>query len=330
MNILITGASGFIGSFLVEEALSRGFSVWAAVRKTSSRKYLPDSRINFVELDLDDTAGMERTLSGYDFDYVIHAAGATKCLNRQDFYRINTDGTVHLATAVRNTQKRLKRFVFISSLSVCGPLKEQEPHTEIADTDTPRPNTAYGESKLMAEERLRALDGFPCVILRPTGVYGPKERDYFMMAESIKSHVDFAVGYRRQDITFIYVRDLVQAAFLALTNGRDKAAYILSDGNTYSSRTFSDLLQREMGNPWVLHIKAPLWVLRLITLAGDAVGKIRGKITALNSDKYQIMKQRNWKCDISPAVSELGYKPEYDLERGVTETVKWYKDNGWL
>ncbi len=330
MNILITGASGFIGSFLVEEALSRGFSVWAAVRKTSSRKYLPDSRINFVELDLDDTAGMERTLSGYDFDYVIHAAGATKCLNRQDFYRINTDGTVHLATAVRNTQKRLKRFVFISSLSVCGPLKEQEPHTEIADTDTPRPNTAYGESKLKAEERLRALDGFPCVILRPTGVYGPKERDYFMMAESIKSHVDFAVGYRRQDITFIYVRDLVQAAFLALTNGRDKAAYILSDGNTYSSRTFSDLLQREMGNPWVLHIKAPLWVLRLITLAGDAVGKIRGKITALNSDKYQIMKQRNWKCNISPAVSELGYKPEYDLERGVTETVKWYKDNGWL
>ncbi len=330
MNILITGASGFIGSFIVEEALSRGFNVWAAVRKTSSRKYLQDSRINFVELDFDDRSKIEQVLGGYDFDYVVHAAGATKCLNRDDFYRINTEGTANLAVAVRNTQKNLKRFIFISSLSVIGPVKEEEPHRHITAADTPKPNTAYGESKLMAEKRLQELEGFPYVILRPTGVYGPRERDYFMMAQSIKRHVDFSVGYKRQRITFIYVLDLVQAVFLALTKGKVGSIYLLGDGYAYASRVFSDLLQIEMGNPWVLHIKAPLWVLRLITLAGDKIGHIRGKITALNSDKYQIMKQRNWMCDISPAENELGFEPEYLLERGVAETVKWYKENGWL
>lgn len=330
MNILITGASGFIGSFIVEEALSRGFSVWAAMRKTSSRKYLTDSRINFIELDLGDRRGLEAALGPMDLDYVVHAAGATKCLDKTDFYRINTEGTENLAAAVKSTQKHLRRFVFVSSLSVCGPLKEEEPHTEIKDTDTPKPNTAYGHSKLMAEKALKAMDGLPCVILRPTGVYGPKERDYFMMAESIKSHVDFAAGFRRQDITFIYVRDLVQAIFLALDHGRDRSTYILSDGRTYSSRTFSDLLRHEMGNPWVLRIKAPLWILWIVTSVGDIAGRLRGKITALNRDKYRIMKQRNWKCDITPAKDELGYRPEYDLERGVAETVRWYKDNGWL
>ena len=166
--------------------------------------------------------------------------------------------------------------------------------------------------------------------LRPTGVYGPRERDYFMMAQSIKNHTDFAVGYRPQDLTFVYVLDVVQAVFLALDHGQTGRKYFLSDGCVYSSRTFSDLLRRELGNPWMLRIKAPIWLLRIITFCGEYVGRLTGKVTALNNDKYNIMKQRNWRCDITPAREELGYEPQYPLDEGVRLAVRWYKDNGWL
>lgn len=329
-KILITGASGFIGSFIVEEALKRGFETWAAVRKSSSRKYLNDSRIHFIELDLGNLDKLEKQLSGQQFDYVVHAAGVTKCLHSSDFFKVNTEGTANLALALRRQNTGLRRFVYLSSLSVMGPAREQEPHTEITAADEARPDTAYGKSKLESEQRLEAIKGFPLIVLRPTGVYGPREKDYFMMAQSISRHVDFAVGYRPQHLTFIYVMDVVQAVFLALDHGTVGSRYFISDGRVYSSRTFSDLISNELGNPWLLRIKAPLWLLRIISFAGEWTARITGKISALNNDKYNIMKQRNWMCDIKPAENELGYKPQYDLKRGVAATIKWYKDNGWL
>ena len=330
MNILITGATGFIGGFIVDEALSRGMQVWVAVRPTSSRKYLSDPRIQFLELNLSDKEQMKRQMDGLRFDYVVHAAGATKCLHAEDFFRSNTEGTKNLVQALMEQQMPLKRFVFVSSLSVYGPVAEQQPYREICGNDTPQPNTAYGRSKLAAEQYIESIEGFPYVILQPTGVYGPRERDYFMMAKSIKSHTDFSVGYKPQDLTFVYVLDVVQAIFLALDCQKTGGKYMLSDGEVYSSRTFSDLIHRELGHPWLLRIKAPIWLLRIITFCGEHIGRMTGKISALNNDKYNIMKQRNWRCDIKPAMSELGYKPKYQLDEGVRLTIKWYKENNWL
>ena len=331
MKILITGASGFIGSFIVEEALRRGFETWAAVRKSSSREYLQDERIHFIELNLSSKAQLVEQLRPHQFDYVVHAAGVTKCLNKQDFRRINTEGTKHLVDAILELQMPIKRFIYLSSLSIFGAIKEQQPYEEIKETDTPQPNTEYGRSKLEAEKYLESVSSrVPYIILRPTGVYGPREKDYFIMAKSIKQHSDFAVGYQRQDITFVYVKDVVQAVFLALEKGENGRKYFLSDGQVYQSTTFSDLIHEELGRPWWIRITAPVWVLRIITFVGEYVGQMTGKVTALNNDKYNILKQRNWRCDIQPAINELGYQPTYNLEQGVKETIQWYKDNGWL
>ena len=331
MKILITGASGFIGSFIVEEALKRGFETWAAVRKSSSKAYLQDERINFIELNLSSKEQLVEQLKGKGFDYVVHAAGVTKCLNKQDFNRINTLGTKNLVDALMEVGMPLKRLVFISSLSIFGAIKEQQPYEEIRETDTPQPNTAYGKSKLEAEKYLESLGTrVPYIILRPTGVYGPREKDYFIMAKSIKGHSDFAVGYKRQDITFVYVQDVVQAVFLALEKGENGRKYFLSDGQVYQSTTFSDLIHEELGRPWWIRITAPVWVLRIVTFFGEYIGRMTGKVTALNNDKYNILKQRNWRCDIQPAIDELGYQPKYDLKQGVKETIKWYVDNRWL
>ena len=331
MKILITGASGFIGSFIVEEALKRGFETWAAMRKSSSRQFLQDERIHFIELNLSSKEQLVEQLRGQNFDYVVHAAGVTKCLNKADFRRINTEGTKNLVDALLELEMPLKRFVFVSSLSVFGAIKEKMPYDEIRETDTPQPNTEYGRSKLAAEQYLDTLTSrVPIIILRPTGVYGPKEKDYFLMAKSIKQHTDFAVGYQRQDITFVYVTDVVQAIFLALEKGESGRKYFLSDGEVYQSTTFSDLIHEELGRPWWIRVTAPVWVLRVITFFGEYVGRMTGKVTALNNDKYNILRQRNWRCDIEPARCELGFEPKVKLKEGVKTTIKWYKDNGWL
>ena len=348
MTILVTGASGFIGSYIVQEGLDKGFEVWAGVRGTSSRGYLQDERIRFAQLDLSNPTLLRQQLCQYKeqlggkgWDYVVHAAGATKCLDEQDFYRTNTDGTRHLIDALQAEGMVPMRFVFVSSLSIFGAIREKAVRKPSADnpwiyspillTDMPQPNTAYGRSKLQAEEYLQQQKDFPFTILRPTGVYGPREKDYFMMAKSIKQHIDFAVGFQPQEITFVYMMDVVQAVYKCMdAPAAVGKGYFLSDGEVYNSRRFSDLLQQYLGNPWVLHVKAPLWLLRIICWVSTRVSHITGKMNALNNDKYHILSQRNWQCDIEPAIQDFGYQPQWKLEQGVPATIKWYQDNGWI
>ena len=342
MKILITGASGFIGSFLCEESLKRGMETWAGMRAHSSRRWLTDERLKFATLDMTDVELLKEQLSAYQqevgrWDVIIHAGGATKCLKRKDFDFHNYICTKNFVEALQALEMMPSQFLYVSSLSVLGPIREQQnadgSYNDMLSSDTPAPNTAYGESKLAAENWLCAQTDVPWVILRPTGVYGPRERDYFLMAQSIKQHVDFAVGYQPQEITFVYMMDVVQAAFLACERSETDVlhhAYFLSDGKSYNSRAFSDLLQKEIGTRFVLHIKAPLWFLRLICAVNGTVCRWMGKLTTLNMDKYHILAQRNWNCDIEPARRELGYEPQWNLKDGVRESVKWYKQAGWL
>ncbi|TWV12253.1 NAD(P)-dependent oxidoreductase [Bacteroidaceae bacterium HV4-6-C5C] len=333
-NILITGASGFIGSFIVEGALERGFKVWAGVRPTSSRKYLKDPRIQFIELNAGNAEELKAGLAQHvkefgKFDYVVHCAGATKCAHKDDFERINYSHTKNIADSLIALDVIPKQFIFISSLSVFGPIQE-EAFVPISEEDTPRPNTAYGCSKLKAERYLQGLGNFPYVIYRPTGVYGPREKDYFLMVKAIQKHTDFAVGFSRQDLTFIYVKDLVQAIFLGIDKQISQRCYFLADGKVYRSRSFSDLIRKELGNPFVIRLTCPLIILKVVSLLAEFLALCRKKSSTLNSDKYKIMKQRNWQCDIIPAVKDLGFSPEYDLEKGVKETIAWYRNEGWL
>ncbi|WP_296122705.1 NAD(P)-dependent oxidoreductase [uncultured Bacteroides sp.] len=333
-SILITGASGFIGSFIVEEALRRKFGVWAGVRSSSSREYLRDRKIHFLELDFAHPNELRAQLSGHKgtynkFDYIIHCAGVTKCVDKKEFDLVNYLQTKYFIDTLRELNMIPKQFIFISTLSVFGPVHEKT-YDPIMEGDTPSPNTAYGLSKLKTELYLQSVPGFPYVIYRPTGVYGPREKDYYLMAKSIRQHTDFSVGFRRQDLTFVYVKDIVQAVFLGMEKQVSRRAYFLADGKVYNSRAFSDLIRKELGNPFVIRLRCPLIVLKVVSLFAEFWAKRRNKASTLNSDKYRIMKQRNWQCDITPAVKELGFSPEYDLERGVKETIAWYKDKGWL
>ncbi|MCQ2096282.1 MAG: NAD(P)-dependent oxidoreductase [Bacteroidaceae bacterium] len=313
MKILITGASGFIGSFLCEEGLRRGHEIWAGVREHSSRRYLQLQGLGFLTLDLSDRTVLSRQLAavGSPFDVIIHAGGATKCLDRNDFMRNNYDCTRNFVDVLTQLDMIPRQFIYVSSYSVIGP-------------------SVYGASKLRSEEYIKSLGDFPYVIFRPTGVYGPREKDYFVMAQSIARHLDFAVG-QEQKLTFIYVDDLVGAIFAAVDKGVAHRTYNVADGHTYESRVFSDLLRRELAVRHVIHVKAPLWLLHVVTSVSDWWARnVTHRPTTLNRDKYLIMSQRDWTCDITPLKEELGFTPQWDLEHGVKQTIKWYKENHWL
>lgn len=327
-SILIIGAGGFIGGFIAKTALARGYDTWVAVRESTSRRYLNDSRLKFVVLDYDDPAAVAESLKANlpesgKWDYMIWNLGATKCANFADFNRINYMYLRDFVEVIKAENLVPQRFLFMSSLSAVGPADEKA-YSPITGKTIPQPNTRYGLSKIKAETFLETQVGFPWIIFRPTGVYGPHEKDYLMMIKSIDSHFDFGVGYRRQMLTFIYVEDLVNAMFDALAAGVVNKKYIISEERAYTQGEFRKIVAEELGRKFVIPVKLPLWAAYIASVVAEKWGVATLKPSTLNRDKFKIMKQRNWNCDVSDAVEDFGFKTEYPLCRGIAETVKAY------
>ena len=185
--------------------------------------------------------------------------------------------------------------------------------------------------KLQAENYVRAQRAFPYVILRPTGVYGPGERDYFLEIQSVQSGFDFTVGRKPQQITFIYVKDLARVALDALERKEIiNKEYFVADGDVHTDASFSRLIQELLQKKHVLHARIPLPFVYLGCLISEQIGKLLHKGMTLNNDKYKILKQRNWICDIHPLQEDLGFRAEYPLRKGLEESIAWYKQHKWL
>jgi Nucleoside-diphosphate-sugar epimerases len=334
-RILITGASGFIGGFLVEEALQRGYEVWAGVRSGSSRDNLQDERIRFINLHYDDVNVLTEQLrqivsSSGAFHYVIHNAGITKALDTSAFYKINALYTYKLIEALAEAECKPEKFLLMSSLSSYGPVSEYSLRPIRLD-DEQHPDTAYGKSKLEAELFLQAQTYFPYIILRPTGVYGPGDKDYLMEIKSIKSGFDMKVGMKPQNITFIYVKDLAVAAFLALENSSiHNSSYFVADGDVYTDNEFAVIIKRLLGKKFVFNMRIPLWMCYLACACSEIFGIISGKVMTLNTDKYKILKQRNWICETEPIQKDLNFISKYNLKEGLKETIHCNKESGLL
>lgn len=327
-RLLVIGAGGFIGGFIARQGLERGYDVTVAVRQSTSRRYLTDERLKFLVLDYGDAEAVAEAMNqalpnGERWDYVIHNLGATKCANFRDFDTINYRYLVNIVEALKNTGKAPERFLFMSSLSAMGPVDEKT-YRPITNADVPHPNTRYGLSKMKAEEYLRYRSELPYIIFRATGVYGPREKDYLMMIKSIDGHIDVGMGYRKQLLTFIYVDDLVGAMFDALAAGVSNKTYIISEPRSYTQKQFRSMVADALGGRWVLPLKLPMWVVLAVSTLAEKFAAWRGKASTLNRDKYKIMKQRNWSCDVSEAQADFGFHADYPLERGVRATVDAY------
>lgn len=331
-TLLIVGAGGFIGGFIAEEGLKRGYDVWCAVRSTTSRRFLTDPRLHFVELDYDSTPqdlgqALLAALDGNPcWQYIVYNLGATKCANFSDFNRINYQYLRNFTEALEIASLHPLHFLYISSLSALGPGDEKN-YTPLSCSMIPNPNTRYGVSKIKAETHL-LTSSLPWTILRPTGVYGPHEQDYLMMIKCIDSHFDFGVGLRKQILTFIYVKDLVAAIFDALQSDKTlKKTYIVSEDESYTQKQFRNTVAKLLGRKFVIPIKLPMWIVYIASVVAEKIAVAQLKPSTLNRDKFRIMKQRNWNCDISDAKRDFGFNPQFSLERGLEETISEYIKN---
>jgi nucleoside-diphosphate-sugar epimerase len=333
MKILVTGASGFIGGFLVEEALHKGWEVWAGVRKTSDRRYLTHPDLHFIDLNYADEAALTMQIKKHTaehgaWDYIIHNAGITKTVDEADYHRINHLYTVQLLHALQKSGKTPAKFIFMSSMGAVGPGKDSgEPLTM---SDQPSPISEYGRSKLLAEEFIRTLTDFPWIILRPTGVYGPRERDYFVLLKMIKAGLNISVGLKQKLLNFIYISDLVRVTFLALESRLTQQTWFVADGDLYTSDEYSSILQNVLHKKNVLNLRIPLSVVKGVSILSEIYSRLTKRPTLLNADKYKVMKQRNWTCDASALENDLNFKPEFNLRTGMEITVAWSMENGWL
>jgi len=301
-KILITGASGFVGSFLVEEALKRGLAVYAGVRSTSSRKYLQDKRINIFELDFGNLSDLRDRLQQVNFDYVVHNAGVVTVNDKQDFFKYNTELTTNFAEILQEVQPDLKKFTYISSAAAYGPADNQVGDF-VKESDTPQPIDTYGQSKLKAENWLKNQTNFPYLIFRPTGVYGPRETEIFTFFKAFNQGLEGHIGRSPQKMAFIYVKDLAKVVLDGTLSKKVQKGYFVSDGNSYPTQ---DL--------------------------GKYAAKILNKkpFLTLNLEKVKTLKAKNWQVDIAPLQNDFNFAPAYDLNKGLAETLIWYKENNWL
>lgn len=331
-RVLVVGAGGFAGGFFTAEGLRRGFEVWAGVRASTSRRWLDNPALKFVTLDFDRPETLVFTLrealpEGEKWDWIIYNLGATKCLNFADFNKINYTYLRDFTDALHSAGMEPDRLLYMSSLSAMGP-GDEKGYTPFTEKMIPRPNTRYGASKLKAEMWLTTC-GIPTIIFRATGIYGPRDKDYFLMFESIRKGFDFSVGLRPQMLTFLYVEDLAKAAYDALEKARTGETYNVAEPRAYTQKEFRKIATETMGCR-AIGVKMPLWAVKAVSFLAEKWGVLRMKPSTLNRDKYNIMKQRNWKADISKARHDFGFNPQTDLREGVRRAVEWYRKEGWM
>lgn len=325
-KVLVTGASGFIGSTLVDRLLEAGtYDVYAGVRKSSDRKYLQNSRIKFMDVAFSSPEKLKQQLSEENFDCIFHFAGLTKAKHLDDFEKVNFDLTKNLVDAIDPQKTKL---IYLSSFAAHGPGEEVH-FTKAKTSDENKPNTAYGKSKLKAENYINSSFKGKYVIFRPTGVYGPRETDYFVFFQTIDNHIEPYLGFVPQHLTFIYSKDLVEVCLKAFESEVSGKTYFVSDGKMYLDSEFAAITKQVL-HKRTLKLKFPLFIVRWISAFLDSFGRMIGKQFTLNNDKFVILAARNWECDIEDLKKDLDFDPKYDLQKGVEETIAWYKQEKWL
>ena len=338
-RVLITGASGFIGYHLVQAALQKGYEVHAAVRPSSNisgleklgtdLQHSATGRLHFVYPDFNSKESLLSVLETGGYSHIIHAAGATRAKNTAEYNLINAEYTLHLAQAALVVSKPVKRFIFMSSLAAIGPVSYTA-QVPITENTLPKPVTSYGKSKLLAEKYLKDLKELPLTIIRPTAVFGPREKDIFILFETLNKGLDLYIGRKPQWLSFVYVKDLVGVTIAALKEEKQGISiYNISDGQEYDRYALANLFNELSGkSPFRLHL--PLGFIKVVASLLETFSVFSKNAPVLNKEKINELTAGNWYCSIEAARSGLHYEPQYNLRKGLSETLAWYRENNWL
>ncbi len=355
---LVTGASGFIGTYLARALLERGDSVTCLVRPTSNVAPLEALGVHLCTGDLTDAATVRSAVAGHDTVY--HLAGRTRALTARQFRVANADGAraVAEACAAEGTPPVL---ICVSSLAAAGPSPRDRPHTE---GGAPAPISHYGRSKRAGELAVAAwAHRVPTTIVRPPIVFGGGDRMGLPLFASVaRFGVQTVPTLRQPRFSMVHVADVVSLLIAAADRGQrltpaaggdaradgapstEPPAPATSSGRTVAGRgyyyvsggpdptlgEFSQMIARALGRrrALVLPVAAPLiWSIAALM---EALSYFCRRPMSLNLDKAREATAGCWACSGEKAARELGFQPAATLQVRVRQTVDWYRDAQWI
>ncbi|MGB8656827.1 MAG: NAD-dependent epimerase/dehydratase family protein [Candidatus Zixiibacteriota bacterium] len=323
---LVTGANGFVGSHLVEGLLHKGYRVRCLVRRTSNLQWLSGLEVEYVYGDIAEKASLISAVRNVDL--VFHTAGLTKAKSREEYFRANAGGTRNLVEACLEENPRLQRFIYISSQAAVGPGHSERPLNETAPC---RPITHYGESKMEGEKIVSNYSAqLPITIIRPPAVYGPRDTDVLAFFQVVNKGFRISFGRGESLLSLVCVNDLVDGIILVAENPiASGQTYFIADDRVYTWKRAFEIIAKSLEKRTV-PLRIPKSLVFALAFLSESLSRLLGRTAVFNTQKAKEITSRYWGLDVSKAKTDLGFAPRYDLQRGAVETVKWYKEKGWL
>ncbi len=327
MIAVVSGASGFIGSHVVDLLLEKGYQVRCLVRPSSNLRWLQDKPVEFRELQLSDQEQLNDACRGAS--YIIHCAGSIAARSEEEFIRDNKGVTEHMLRAALTTASTLKRFVHVSSMSACGPAKDRE--HPLDGSSHCAPITAYGRSKFEAEKVvLSAKDRLPVTIIRPPAVYGDRDEATFSFFQMVHAHIAPLIGLSEKWISMVHVSDLARGIVQAMEseNSRSKIYFIATEKFytwTYIAGVIAEIMKTRM-----FRLKIPHFLVLLVGIVSGFISRFSSKPAVFNYEKGIDFIQSYWICSIAEAQRDFNYEPKVELHEGMEKTILWYREQRWL
>ncbi|MFZ3048329.1 MAG: NAD-dependent epimerase/dehydratase family protein [Desulfatirhabdiaceae bacterium] len=327
MKVLLTGASGFVGSHILDSLRARGIATTVLIRPTSNRRFIK-KHLSQIEVRLgaiNDLPSLCDAMS--DVTHVIHCAGCTKALHVAEFYDVNQAGTRHVVEAVNHRRHHIRRLVYISSLAAAGPAPPAKP---VHENDPPQPVSEYGKSKLAGEREVREKCRTGYVILRPPVVYGPRDEELLCLFKGVRFGLLPTFGGGRQALSLVFVTDLAETVVTSLTHpGAIGQTLFVASPEMVTAKDLIQQIAAQM-NVRTMPIPLPTAILWTVCAIQDVLSRLTGKAHMLSRHKYVELHARAWVCDPSRLRQELGVECATNLMMGIAETMTWYRRQGWL
>jgi nucleoside-diphosphate-sugar epimerase len=328
VKVFVTGATGFVGSHLTRALVERDDEVVCLVRDLDrARQILGDAAPKLVCGNLNDRDTLRSACENADIVY--HSAGLTTARSRDGFFAVNADATQRLVEAVADSAPRLTRFVYISSQAAAGPSRTGQPRTE---NETPAAVSNYGESKLAGEDRVRD-SGLPWTIVRPCAVYGPGDRAFLTVFKMVRMGIMPVLGSARQELSLVHISDLVRSLLQILIPITVSETYFVCHPEIVTAHSLCKNIGAALSpdtpkEPLVFGL--PSWAVKTILTLTDTAAGLAGNSTFLSRDKGNEYLAEAWVCSPGKLEAATGWRAETPAEEGVRDTVRWYRENGWL
>lgn len=326
MKAFITGATGFVGSHLVDLLLRKNYEVYCLARKTSNLRWLKNKTVKLVEGDLFSEEVLSEIIK--DMDYIFHVAGVVKSKGKAGFETGNFQSTKNLLEITHKYGSSIKKFIHISSGAVCGPNPDDRPITE---DYIPKPRTTYGITKKMAEDEvIKYKDKFPVVIVRPPAVFGPRDTEILIYFKTFSKGLNSVIGLKEKYLSLIYVEDLISGIVLAAEKEtKSGSIYFICSAREYSWNDIGNITSQLLGRK-AIKVRVPHWLVYAVGAIAQFFSIFSKKAATLNLEKCFDITRKKWVFSNGKAKAELGFKEQYTLEEGFRKTIDWYKEMKWL